>query len=105
MEKVGVGEWVVRRSKGVSVEESADGLGVCFEGKRKAATWGGSLQKVSQSKAAIASKKMEAYGRGAGGGIVGEPVGVLEGAEGRVIFVGAVFVGLELPGADARVCG
>ena len=63
------------------------------------------MQEVGQGEAAIASKEMKAYGRGAGGWIVGEPVGVLEGAERRVIFVGAVFVGLELPGADARVGG
>ena len=104
MEDVGVWEEVVGWGERVSVEESADGLGVCFEGKRKAATWGGSLQKVSQSKAAIASKKMEAYGRGAGAGVVGETVRIIESAIGRIVFVGAVFMGLKLPGADARVC-
>ena len=62
------------------------------------------MQKVSQSKAAIAGKKMEAYGRGAGAGIVGETVRIFESAIGRIVFVGAVFAGLKLPGADARVC-
>ena len=34
MEQVGVGEEVVRRTVGVLIEQSADCLGVGFEGKR-----------------------------------------------------------------------
>ena len=48
---------------------------------------------------------MEADGRGAGAWVVGKFVGVLEGTVRGVVVVRSVFVGLELPRADARVCG
>ena len=104
LEDVGIGEEVIRRCERVSVEEGANGLGVSFEGEGKAATWGGSLQEVGQGEAAKASKEVEADRRGTGAWVVGEAMGIFECAVGRVVFFGAVFVGLKLPGADARIC-